>query len=195
MLKPVQIQRLMFLFAIAGLFAVTADFACLKDVCAEMRSGAYRTEAEIRGEKIETLRDALARSGIELDQDQRVTLARNGQLLGVAKVDRPIKHPNGAIEMPAGWLPEIPEGHPWRRKLTPTDDAFYSYLEERVLKPKLYDPENPEHRLAVEAYLKKRQSSSPEFVGWTYEPRTECEKKVYDSGCNTCSVDGAGGSK
>ncbi len=181
MLKPAQLQRLMFLFAMAGLFAVTADFACLQDVCAEKRTGAYRTMDEINQERIVNLKDVLGRSGAVLSDDQQRTLARDGKLFGVAKLDRPVKHPNGAIEMPAAWLPEIPEGHPWRSKLSPGDEAYYSYVEERIFKAKLFDPENPDHVKAASEYLKKRHSQSPEFVGWTYAQRTECEKKKYDA--------------
>lgn len=182
MLKPTQIQRLMFLFAIAGLAAVTADFACLEDVCApEEKSAAFRTMDEIQKFRVETLEEGLLRSGVELTAAQKTRLQRDGQLFGVVKLDRPVKHPNGAIEMPRGWLPEIPEGHPWRLKLTPAEDAFYSWVEERIIKSRLFDPANPEHKWAVDAYLKKANSSNPDFVGWTYAGgRTECRKKVLD---------------
>lgn len=183
MLKTNQIQRLMFLFAVVGLFAVTADFACLEDVCAELRTGEFRTMDEISSNRIETLEEGLVRSGVGLTPEQQRTLLRDGQLFGVAKLDRPIKHPNGAVEMPSGWLPEIPEGHPWRLKLTPADDSFYSFVEERLLRAKLFDPDNPEHAQAAEAYLAKVSSSSPQFVAWTYAGgRTECKKKINDGG-------------
>lgn len=182
MLKQTQIQRLMFLFAIAGLFAVTADFACLEDVCAESKSGAFRTEEDIASTRIETLKEALLRSGVDLTAEQSATLSRDGQLVGVVKLDRPVKHPNGTVEMPAGWLPAVPEGHPWAGKLTPADDAFYSFVEERILKARVYDPANPEHATAVKAYLAKAQSTSPEFVGYSLAgSRTECAKKKRDA--------------
>src|SRR4051794_30526383 len=126
MFKHTQIQRVMFLFAIAGLFAITADFACLEDVCAESTTAAFTSREQVSQHRIETLDQALARSGVRLDESQRATLKSNGQLFGVVKLDRPVKHPNGAVEMPQGWLPEIPAGHPWGQKLTPADDAFYS---------------------------------------------------------------------
>ena len=72
-----QVQRLMFLFAIAGLFAVTADFACLEDVCADSQTGAYRTMGDIAKERIRTLDEALAESGVTLTPDQRL-VARPG---------------------------------------------------------------------------------------------------------------------
>ena len=177
-----QVQRLVFLLSIAGLFAVTADFACLEDVCAEMHTGSYRSMNDIMKDRILTLKDALDKSGVVLTADQAAALARNGQLLGVAKLAQPVKHPNGTVEMPAGWLPAIPEGHPWSRVLTPSDDAYYSFIEERLLKAHLFDPENPEHQRAAAAYLAKRNSDVPDYVGWTYESRTECEKKKLDSG-------------
>ncbi len=133
------------------------------------------------GNRISTLGEALGRSGIKLNDAQRATLAHDGVLLGVAKLDRPIKHPNGTIESPKGWLPELPEGHPWRAKLSPSDDAYYSFVEERIFKAKLFDPSNAEHALAAKAYLAKRSSNSPEFVGWTYADRTECSKRVQDA--------------
>jgi hypothetical protein len=182
MLKRTQIQRLMFLFAIGGLFAVTADFACLEDVCADMKSAGFTSMDAVLTHRIETLKEGLARSGIVLNEAQSKKLQSEGQLLGVVKLDRPVKHPNGTVEMPKGWLPEIPEGHPWRAKLTPSDDAFYSFVEERIIKARLFDPANADMVTAVDAYLKKATSRSPKFVGWTYQGgRTECQKKVLDA--------------
>jgi hypothetical protein len=184
MLKHTNLQRLMFLFALAGLFAVAADFACLQDVCApdEMSSALYTTPEAIRPHQILLLDEALQRSGVSLDASQRARLKADGQLFGIVKLDRPVKHPNGAVEMPRGYLPEIPAGHPWRSKLTPADDAFYSFVEQRILKPNLYDPSNPEQAAAVAAYLTKAQSSDPRFVSWTYaDSRTECPRKRNDA--------------
>jgi hypothetical protein len=182
MLKRTQIQRLMFLFAIGGLFAVTADFACLEDVCADMKSAAFTSMDAVLTHRIETLNEGLARSGVALNDAQTKKLQSDGQLFGVVKLDRPVKHPNGAIEMPKGWLPEIPKGHPWNAKLTPSDDAFYSFVEERIIKARLFDPANADMVAAVDAYLKKATSRSPQFVGWTYQGgRTECPKKVLDA--------------
>jgi len=182
MFKHTQIQRLMFLFAIAGLLAITADFACLENVCADMQTSAFTSREQVLQHRIETLDQALARSAVALDESQRTALAANGQLLGVVKLDRPVKHPNGTVEMPKGWLPEIPAGHPWGQKLTPADDAFYSYVEERIIKPNLFDETNPEHVKAIDAYLKKANSADPKFVGWTYAGgKTECPKKKADA--------------
>jgi hypothetical protein len=190
MLKHTQIQRLMFLFAIAGLFAVTADFACLEDVCGQMQSALYTSKDAVLQNRIELLDEALQRSGVSLTAIQAARLRSEGQLFGVVKLDRPVKHPNGAIEMPANWMPEIPAGHPWLTKLTPSDDAFYSFVEERIIKPRLYDPTNAEHVAAVDAYLAKSQSPTPKWVGWTYAGgRTECPKKVQDAP-GTVSPDG-----
>jgi hypothetical protein len=173
----------MFLFAIAGLAAVTADFACLEDVCApDMQQAQFRSMDEVRKFAVETLDQALLRSGVTLSDAQRLQLTKTGQLTGVVKLDRPVKHPNGTVEMPAAWLPEIPEGHPWRLKLTPADDAFYSFVEERIIKSRLYDPTNPDHAAAIDAYLRKANSSSPDFVHWTYAGgRTECPMKKNDA--------------
>jgi hypothetical protein len=182
MFKHTQIQRLMFLFAIAGLFAISADFACLEDVCAQMSTAAFTSWDQVKQHKLETLDQALARQGVRLDESQRTALKTNGQLFGVVSLDRPVKHPNGVIEMPKGWLPAIPAGHPWGQKLTPADDAFYSFVEERILKPNLYDETKADQVAAVDAYLKKANSSSPQFVGWTYAGgKTECPKKVLDA--------------
>jgi hypothetical protein len=183
-----QLQRLMFLAAVAGLFAVSADLACLAKVCAEDASGAYRTRADIDKERIRTFNEALAQTGTALSPDQQQALARDGQLFGVVKLDRPVKHPNGAIEMPANWLAAIPEGHPWAKQLTPADDAFYSFVEERIFRSKLYDPTNPAHQQAATAYL-GRVESGKSFIGWTTESRTECEKIKLDARGSSGEVD------
>ena len=175
------VQRLMFLFAIAGLFAVSADFACLDDVCADGKSGSYQTMNDISKDRIRSLDEALADQGVVLTPDQRNTLATERKLFGVVKLDRPVRHPNGEVEMPKGWLPAIPEGHIWNKKLTPSDDAFYSFVEERIFRAKLFDPQNPEHVKAADAYLAKVASANPEFIGWTAEDRTECEKIKMDA--------------
>jgi hypothetical protein len=175
-------KPLMFFCGIALLFAVSADFACLEDVCAESSSAAFTSRDQVLAHRIETLDEALARSEVRLDGSQKATLKAKGALVGLVKLDRPVKHPNGTVEMPKGWLPEIPAGHPWGQKLTPADDAFYSFVEERIIKPRLYDPANAEHVAAVEAYLAKANSSNPRFVGWTYAGgKTECPKKVLDA--------------
>jgi hypothetical protein len=116
-----------------------------------------------------------------LSPDQQKALARDGKLFGVVKLERPVKHPNGEVEMPRGWLSDVPEGHPWRKNLTPGDDAYYSFVEERLFKARLYDPQNPEHRKAAEAYLEKVNGDDPRFVGWTFAVRTECPKKKLDA--------------
>jgi hypothetical protein len=182
MFKHTKMKPLMFFCGIGLLFAVSADFACLEDVCAESSSAAFTSRDQILAHRIETLDEAMARTEVRLDETQKQTLKTKGQLLGLVKLDRPVKHPSGKIEMPKGWLPEIPAGHPWGQKLTPADDAFYSYVEERIIKPRLYDPQNAEHVAAVEAYLQKANSSNPTFVGWTYAGgKTECPKKVLDA--------------
>jgi len=175
-----QLQRLMFLAAIAGLFAVSADFACLAKVCAEDGSGAYRTRADIDQERIRTFNEALAQTGAVLTPEQQQTLSREGQLFGVVKLDRPVKHPNGNVEMPTNWLAAIPEGHPWAKPLTPADDAYYSFVEERIFRAKLFDPANPAHKQAAAAYL-DRIEKGQSFISWTTESRTECEKIKLDA--------------
>jgi hypothetical protein len=175
------VQRLMFLFAVAGLFAVTADFACLEDVCADSQTAAYHSMGDINKDRIRTLDEGLAAAGQTLTPDQKATLARDGQLLGVVKLTQPVRHPNGTVEMPTGWLKPLPEGHPWAKKLTPSDDAYYSFVEERIFRSKLFDPANPEHVKAANTYLAKYNSGSPEFLGWSAESRTECEKKKTDA--------------
>jgi hypothetical protein len=182
MFKHTMVQRLMFLCGIAMLFAVTADFACLEDVCADMASNGFTTRDQVNAYQIETLDQAMARSGFEMTAEQKAILKAQGQLVGALKLDRPVKHPNGSVEMPANWLPAIPAGHPWGQKLTPADDAFYSFVEERIIKPRLYDPKNADHQAAIDAYLAKATSSSPKFVAWTYAGgKTECPKKVLDA--------------
>jgi hypothetical protein len=182
MTKHTQIQRLMFLFAVAGLFAITADFACLEDVCAPDRAAAFTSLDAVLQHRIRSLDEGLVQSGIKLSTEQRAKLATDGHLLGVAKLDRPIKHPDGTVEMPRNWLPPLPAGHPWLTRLTPAEDAFYSFVEDRIIKADLFDPSNSEHVAAVQAYLDKARSSSPRFVGWTFAGmRTECAKKTIDA--------------
>ncbi len=175
------VQRLMFLFAIAGLFAVTADFACLEDVCADSQTGAYKTRAEIDKDQIKTLEQGLKDLGQALTPEQEKALAHDGHLLGLFAFEVPVKHPNGAVEMPKGWLKEIPENHPWARPLTPSDDAYYSFVEERIFRSKLFDPKNPDHVKAADAYIAKVNSNTPTFIGWSAEARTECEKIKTDA--------------
>ena len=181
MKKNPQFQRLMFLFAISGLVAATANYACLPDVCADLKSAQFQRMDQVNEYRIRTLNEALAIDGVSLDANQRVALKTQGKLLGVAKLTQPVKQPNGTIEMPADWLPAIPEGHPWGSALTPADDAFYSFFEERILKARLYDPENPEHVQWAKAYVAKSASNDPDFIGWTYANRTECAKIRYDA--------------
>jgi hypothetical protein len=135
----------------------------------------------INANRILTIDEALRNAGVQLNADQKHSLARTGHLIGFLKLGRPVKHPNGSIEMPPGWLPAIPEGHPWASKLTPADDAYYSFVEERIFRANLVDPANPEHVTAADAYLKKRNSDDPEFLGWTYSSRTECQKRMIDA--------------
>ena len=182
MLKHTQVQRLMFLFAIAGLFAVAADFACLEEVCGETQQAQFSSAEMIGQHRILRLADVLASSGITLSPTQRARLAMDGKLFGLVPLDRPVKHPDGAIEMLPAYLPEIPAGHPWLSRLTPADDAFYSFVEERIIRPNLFDPENPEHVVAIRAYLDKARSASPRFVGWTYAgSKTECPRILRDA--------------
>jgi hypothetical protein len=174
------VQRLMFLFAIAGLFAVSADFACLDDVCAEGTSAKYTNLDDISKDRIRTLQETLTDQGIVLTPDQRQKLTTEGKLFAVVKLDRPVLHPNGEVEMPKGWLPKIPEGHVWSKSLTPADDAYYSFVEERIFRAKLFNPANPSHKQAADAYLAKAVSGE-QFIGWTAEDRTECAKIKMDA--------------
>lgn len=174
------VQRLMFLFAIAGLFAVSADFACLDDVCAEGTSAKYTTLDDINKDRIRSLDEAIANQGIVLTPDQRQQLSAQGKLFGLVKLDQPVLHPNGEVEMPKGWLPKIPESHVWSQTLTPADDAYYSFVEERIFRAKLFNPKNPEHKKAADAYLAKA-ATGEQFIGWTAEDRTECEKIKMDA--------------
>lgn len=175
------IQRLMFLFSIAGLVAVTADFACLKEVCADLKQAEFRTMADLQSNQVQSLEDALERANVALPGDKLTELKRRGHLFGLVSADRPVRHPDGTIEMPADWLPALPDGHPWAGTLTPADDAFYSFFEERIVKAKLFDPANKEHMKWAQAYLAKQQTASPDFMGWTYAARTSCEKIKYDA--------------
>lgn len=181
MKKHPQFQRMMFLFAISGLVAATANYACLPDVCADLKTAQFRTMDEVSAFRIRTLNEAMVNDAISLDNSQRLTLKTQGKLLGIVKLTAPVKHPNGTIEMPENWLPAIPEGHPWGSELTPADDSFYSFFEERILKARLYDPENPQHVQWAKAYVAKSSSNDPDFIGWTYANRTECSRIKYDA--------------
>lgn len=174
--------------SLGGLLVIAVAAApgsgCLSDVCADLeyKTASFTSLQEIEARRVETLAEGLARSGIQLGADQRLRLQATGQLFGLVKLERPVKHPNGALEIPAGWMPPLATpDHPWRRKLTPADDAFYSYFEDRIVRARLYDPTDPQHRDWARAYLAKARSSSPRFTAWTHlGDRTECAKKKYD---------------
>lgn len=155
------------LLGLGGLLAVSAQFACSDTKCETSRSGYFTSMSDIEQNRIETFATALGRQGVVLSPAQNATLARDGQLFGVLRLDRPVKHPSGAVEMPEGWLPEIPEGHPWAKALSPSDDAFYSWFEERIVDARLFDPANPQHVEWANAYLAKVHGGES-FVGWSY---------------------------
>lgn len=181
MSKVPQLHRLMFVFAGAALVAAAANFACLEDVCADLKTAEFRTMEDIEAMRVLTLAEALREAGL----DQPAGLKAGGGTDLAKQLDRPLKLPNGEIEIPLGYLPDIPADHPWAQELNPSDDAFYSYFEERILRPRLYDPENPKHQDWARAYLDKSRSNSPEFIGWTYANRTECGKSKFDA-MGTC---------
>ena len=182
MKKHPQFQRLMFLFAISGLIAATANYACLPEVCADSKTAEFTSMDELNKYRVATLNEAL-RSGSE----QSSPSAQNADVS--SKLTHPVKLPDGSIQMPADWLPAIPEGHPWASALTPSDDAFYSFFEERIVRARLFDPSNPQHVEWAQAYLAKSRSNHPEFVGWTYANRTECSKILYDAAGTMGRVD------
>ncbi len=171
-----QLQQFMLLIGLCGLLTVSAQFACSDDNCSAARQGAFTSLDELNQNRIEAFGEALARQGVVLADAQRESLARDGQLLGAIKLDRPIKHPNGTIEMPDGWLPEIPEGHPWAKPLTPADDAFFSWFEERIVDARLFDPTNGLHVEWANAYLAK-VTAGGNFMGWSYATGTSCPTK------------------
>ncbi len=184
MKKHPQFQRLMFLFAISGLVAATANYACLPDVCADTKTAEFRTMDELNQYRIATLSEALGSGNLSLSESQGI----KGQGMA-AKLNRPVKLSDGSVDMPADWLPAIPEGHPWGSALTPSDDAFYSFFEERIVRARLFDPSNPQHMEWAQAYLAKTRSNDPEFIGWTYANRTECAKIRYDAKGTMAPVD------
>ena len=166
-MRSSQIQKFMLLVGMCGLFAVSSQFACGDDACTSLTTGYFTSMDEINANRIETLDQAVVRQGISLTSDQTNSLSRDGQLFGAVRLDRPIKHPNGAVEMPQGWLPEIPEGHPWARPLTPSDDAFYSWFQERIVDARLFDPSNETHMDWANAYI-ARAKSGQAFTAWSY---------------------------
>ena len=182
MKKHPQFQRLMFLFAISGLVAATANYACLPDVCADTQTAEFRSMDELNRYRIATLNEVLASGNPSLGDNENSTLKATGKLAGLAaKLNRPVKLADGSVEMPPDWMPAVPEGHPWGSALSPSDDAFYSFFEERIVRARLFDPSNAQHVEWAEAYLAKSRSNDPEFVGWTYAKRTECSKIRYDA--------------
>lgn len=190
MKKHPQFQRLMFLFAISGLVAATANYACLPEVCADTKTAEFRTMDEINAHRVVTVNEALAAGNLSLSDDERATLKTRGVVPGLAaRLNRPVKLPDGTIDTPKDWLPAIPEGHPWGSELSTSDDAFYSFFEERIVKGQMFDPANPKHVEWAEAYLAKSRSNDPEFIGWTYANRTECAKIRYDAKGSTAQTD------
>ena len=47
------------------------------------------------------------------------------------------------------------------------DDVYFSFFENRLLRRRLFDPENPEHMAGAKAYLAKANSNDPSFTSWT----------------------------
>jgi hypothetical protein len=182
-----QTKPLLFFLGLLALGVVIIPLGCLEDVCGEpeTKKAAFTSVEALGATRIQKLSEALAQQGIELSDLQKRQLRQDGRLPGVVKLQRPVKHPDGTVEMPRGWLPAIPEGHPWKQKLTPRDEAYYSFVEERIFRAKLYDPENPEHVIAAEAYLARAERGHG-FAGWTYAVRTECPKKPCMN-LNVCS--------
>lgn len=166
-------QRLMFLLGIGGLAAGLANIGCLEDVCADTKEAAFRSMDDIRAMQIAVAEQGL---GGELGD-------RNAQSL---RINRPVKDPDGTVVMPPEWLPPIPADHPWNNVTGPESDAFYSYFEERVLRPMLYDDSNPTHRQWAKLYLEKSRSADPEFPAYTYAERTSCAKEKFDA-AGTCA--------
>jgi len=170
-----QLQQFMLLLGMCGLLTVSAQFACdSSTTCATPRGAYFTSMDELNQNRIENFDQAVVRQGVVLTDAQRTALGRDGQLFGALKLDRPIKHVNGAVEMPNGWLPEIPEGHPWAKPLTPGDDAFYSWFEERIVDARLFDPTNPTHMDWARAYLDMGAKGGT-FTGWSWAAAT-CAK-------------------
>jgi len=179
----------MILCSILGLIAATANYACLPDVCADLKSSDFHSMQDLQAQRIKTLREALGEQGVKLDSSAQLTLKKSGHLLGVAKSNLPIKHPDGTVEIGSAALPAIPAGHPWASELSASDDAFYSFFEERIVRAGLFDPENPQHMRWANAYLTKQNSADPDFIGWTYANRTECAKIKYDAKGTMAPID------
>jgi hypothetical protein len=167
-------QRLMFLLGIGGLAAGLANIGCLEDVCADTKEAAFRSMDDILAMRITLAEQGIGGEGLGDRQAQSL------------RINRPVKDPDGTVVMPAGWLPPIPADHPWNNVTGPESDAFYSYFEERVLRPMLYDDSNPTHRQWAKLYLEKSRSADPEFPAYTYAEKTSCEKKQFDA-AGTCA--------
>ncbi|MDZ4697030.1 MAG: hypothetical protein SGI86_17975 [Deltaproteobacteria bacterium] len=178
-------QRLMFLLGIGGLAAGLANIGCLEDVCTDSKEAAFRSMDDILAMQIAAAEQGLGTEG--LDRPGRISA--DGKTLA-AQLNRPVKNLDGSIDMPPGWLPPIPADHPWNNVNGPESDAFYSYFEERVLRPMLFDGSNPTHRQWAKLYLEKSRSADPEFPAYTYAERTSCAKEKFDA-AGTC----AGGRK
>lgn len=170
-------QRLMFLFGAGGIGLVVGNAACLEDLCADSKTAEFRSLDDLAAMRILSFAEVMQSSQRPGAPEQ---LAADGRNLAL-RVNRPVKMPDGSIAMPDGWLPPIPDDHPWADMSGPGHPAFDSFFEERVVRPRLYDPENATHQAWARAYLDKARSNSPEFPGYTYAERTECVKKKFDA--------------
>lgn len=120
----------------------------------------YRTQDELELHEILKFEDWLSQTGTVLTSEQTDRLNQTGDLVGVftAELTKPVKFPNGLIDMPAAYLPSLPNGHPWNDPMTADNTGsfpktFPAYFEVRVVDPFLLDLDRYDHVEWSEAYL------------------------------------------
>lgn len=151
------------------LLAMTATYAACGGGTSEvqydcLRNARYRSIAEIEAKQIMLFADWLDAHGIVLTSAQQSRLDANGNLVGEFVVDRPVKHADGTVEMPDGWLPSLPADHPWQTPPASDDALFAAWFEVRIVDPLLYDPAVAQHIAWAGQYLLLTGSAGDDVI-------------------------------
>jgi len=124
-----------------------------------LRPARYATLAANEKNSIALWADYKTSHAITLTTAQQTKLTNTGDLVGDLTLDRPVKFPDGKVDMPKGWLPALPTDSPWITTPATTDATFAAWFEVRVVDPLLYDPADASHRTWATAYLKQVSSA------------------------------------
>ena len=129
------------------------------------RPAQFSSQSQLEAHRVMELDEFLDTTKTELSALQQNLLAAQGHLIGELEIHRPIKHPNGEVEQPVGWLEVLPEGHPCKKPPAVDDPTFAAWFEIRIIDPLLYDPSEEIHREWGMRYL---QLVHPDDEGIVY---------------------------